>query len=60
MQVLPLVEADPRVDSKMAWNIAADHKLLAEVDAGLCPYTCSEAGLINTVCFLGDYSFKPV
>jgi hypothetical protein len=44
----------------MAWNIAADHKLLAEVDVGLCPYTRSEGGLINTVCFLGDYYFKPV
>ena len=44
----------------MAWNIAADHKLLAEVDAGLCPYTRSEAGLINAVGLLGDHSFDPV
>ena len=47
-----------RVEVLWRWDVAADHKLLALVDAHFYPSARAPARLVATVAALGDHAFK--
>jgi hypothetical protein len=56
-QFLSTIEADDRsVDSEMTWRVAADHKLLTELNAGLYPDSAATQSLVWTTERRGNAS----
>jgi hypothetical protein len=58
MEVLSFIETDDNgIDSEMTWNIAANDKLLSQVDPCFRPNPCAHSRLVKAIRTLGDHAF---